>query len=50
MVQLVLQVPPELKQEAERLAAAERRSLSNWLRNIVTDRIEAAKTQQAAAA
>jgi molybdopterin-guanine dinucleotide biosynthesis protein A len=49
MVQLVAQVPRELKEEAERLAAAERRSVSNWLRNLVTDRIEAAKSQQAAA-
>jgi hypothetical protein len=46
--QLVTQVPPELKEAAERLAAAERRSLSGWLRNIVADRIEAAKSQQAA--
>jgi hypothetical protein len=46
--QLVTQVSPELKEAAERLAAAERRSLSGWLRNIVADRIEAAKSQQAA--
>jgi predicted transcriptional regulator len=37
--QLVLQVPPELKAEAEKLAAAERRSLSNWLRTVLEDRV-----------
>ena len=50
MVQMVMQVPPSLKEEAERLAAAERRSVSNWLRNVVADRIEAAKSQRQVAA
>jgi predicted transcriptional regulator len=49
MVQVVFQAPKELKEEAERLAAAERRSMSGWLRNVVADKVEAAKTQQVAA-
>ncbi len=50
MVPMIVQVPPSLKEEAERLAASERRSVSNWLRNVVADRIEAAKAWQQAAA
>jgi predicted HicB family RNase H-like nuclease len=48
--QLVLQVPPELKAEAERRAAAERRSLSNWLRTVVEDRLRGQSTDSNAAA
>jgi hypothetical protein len=43
--QLVLQVPPEVKAAAEQLAAAERRSLSSWLRNVVEDRVLSAHGQ-----
>jgi hypothetical protein len=50
MVQLAAQVPRELKEEAERLAAAERRSVSGWLRNVVADKVEQAKSQQQVAA
>jgi predicted HicB family RNase H-like nuclease len=48
--QLVLQVPPELKAEAEKLAAAERRSLSNWLRTVLEDRVRGRSTTDSSAA